>query len=607
MSIQTNILPDNPQIEVIKSGRTGLFTNYIYKAIPLAFDESMSYYETLLGLLHYLKNVIIPTVNNNADAVAELQNLYEELRLYVDDYFKGLDVQEEINNKLDEMVEDGTLPEIIASYLNSKTIFGFDNVESMKNATNLIDGSYAKTLGFYEKNDGGSALYKIREITNNDVVDNMFIISLNNENLIAELITLNQVNVLQIGAKPDNVTDNTSILQNGANYCKNNHLKYYIPEGSYKTGSITIDEVKFIRIEGDINLINSTDDLNIYENVNGETPNIYINKVTNGNIIMKGLNNADITIQNANKLILLADNTPNHNFIAYSKFYLGFIRHLEIKDDGSGTKWINENLFTGGRFLSITIGGDNSTYGHQNNTFFKPLCEHTKINIIRGYCNQIIDARLEGDAEITFGETTIGNVITSNFAETLQGMLYPKYYGRLSTKYTDLSNGKNKVINNSEINEINVISLNKFNNPKNITIEGDYLKPATSQTMYETDYIEIPKTIFMLFLKLDNPRLNWRIRCYDENKEIVSVPDLTINSPTIGLVASGVYGNSTYNRDNYWAIFNPENTSVKYIKMLINSSTSYSDELFKNINLILTSYNNYTDYQYFIDGLKKCI
>ena len=193
MSIQTNKLPDNPQIEVIKSGKTGLFTNYIYKAIPLAFDESMSYYETLCGLLHYLKNVIIPTVNNNADAVAELQSLYEQLRTYVNDYFTNLDVQEEINNKLDEMVKDGTLPEIITSYLNSKAVFGFDNVASMKQATNLINGSYAQTLGFYEKNDGGSALYKIRNITTTDVVDESKIIALSN-NLIAELInfTLNR-------------------------------------------------------------------------------------------------------------------------------------------------------------------------------------------------------------------------------------------------------------------------------------------------------------------------------------------------------------------------------------------------------------------------------
>lgn len=230
MSIQTNILPDNPQIEVIKSGKTGLFTNYIYKAIPLAFDESMSYYETLCGLLHYLKFTIIPTVNNNADAVAELQTLYEELRTYVDDYFKGLDVQEEINNKLDKMVEDGTLQEIISSYLNSKAIFGFDNVASMKQATNLINGSYAKTLGFYNKNDGGNALYKIRQITNEDIVDNATIIQLNNSQLIAELIKNSPVNAKQIGCKTDG-TDNSTIINN---YLANhNSTGLYFPDGNY--------------------------------------------------------------------------------------------------------------------------------------------------------------------------------------------------------------------------------------------------------------------------------------------------------------------------------------------------------------------------------------
>ena len=97
---------------------TGLFTNYIYKAIPLVFDESMSYYETLLGLLAYLKNTVIPTVNNNADAVIELQNLYNQLHDYVENYFNNLDVQQEINNKLDDMTQNGTLTNIIKTYVD---------------------------------------------------------------------------------------------------------------------------------------------------------------------------------------------------------------------------------------------------------------------------------------------------------------------------------------------------------------------------------------------------------------------------------------------------------------------------------------------------------
>ena len=107
---------------------TGLFTNYIFKAIPLAFDESLSYYECLCGLLEYLKNTVIPTVNNNADAMIELQNLMTQLQNYVNYYFDNLDVQEEINNKLDSMVEDGTLDEIINQEIFNTLNTKIDNV-----------------------------------------------------------------------------------------------------------------------------------------------------------------------------------------------------------------------------------------------------------------------------------------------------------------------------------------------------------------------------------------------------------------------------------------------------------------------------------------------
>ena len=44
--------------DVEKIKPTGLFTNYIFKAIPLAFDESLSYYECLCGLLSYLMQLL---------------------------------------------------------------------------------------------------------------------------------------------------------------------------------------------------------------------------------------------------------------------------------------------------------------------------------------------------------------------------------------------------------------------------------------------------------------------------------------------------------------------------------------------------------------------
>ena len=176
-------------INIEKIKPTGLFTNYIYKAIPLAFDESMSYYETLCGLLSYLKDTVIPTLNNNADAIVEIQNLYIQLHNYVEHYFDNLDVQEEINNKLDDMAESGELTEIIAQYLSLAGVFAFNTVADMKNAENLINGSTCKTLGLNNYLDGYGALYKIRTITNEDVVDNVNIIALNeSDTLIAEKI-----------------------------------------------------------------------------------------------------------------------------------------------------------------------------------------------------------------------------------------------------------------------------------------------------------------------------------------------------------------------------------------------------------------------------------
>lgn len=199
--------------------------------IPSAYMDSMTYYEMLNWFCNYLQNEVIPSVNNNASAVTQLQNLYNELKEYVDNYFDNLDVQEEINNKLDDMVEGGQLQEIVADYLNSKAIFGFDNVNSMKNATNLINGSYARTLGYYSKNDGGGALYKIRNITNDDIVDDMFIIEMSDDNLIGELIVGDEINIKQLGAQEsENDSNDIKIILEKV---FNKYNKIIIPNGTY--------------------------------------------------------------------------------------------------------------------------------------------------------------------------------------------------------------------------------------------------------------------------------------------------------------------------------------------------------------------------------------
>ncbi len=126
--------------------------------LPSSYKESLTYEEQLLWFCNYLTETVIPTVNNNAEAVEELQVLYTQLKTYVDEYFDNLDVQEEINNKLDEMASDGTLDEII-----NQEIFGdiqtqinnlSSEVDTIKRNALYIGNSYATGYGSTSGSNG---------------------------------------------------------------------------------------------------------------------------------------------------------------------------------------------------------------------------------------------------------------------------------------------------------------------------------------------------------------------------------------------------------------------------------------------------------------------
>lgn len=168
-------------------------------------------------------NKIINSQNNVGEQMENVTDAFIALQDYVDNYFGNLDVQDEINNKLDEMVESGELEDIIATYLQTKAVFGFDTVNDMKTATNLTTGSYAKTLGYHTVNDAGSGLYLIREVNNTDVVNEGNIIALNDNNLVAELINVNDsVTPEQFGAYGDGVHDDYVAINNAIEYFSEN-------------------------------------------------------------------------------------------------------------------------------------------------------------------------------------------------------------------------------------------------------------------------------------------------------------------------------------------------------------------------------------------------
>lgn len=126
----------------------GAFRFWCQKVLPIVYDDSLSYYELLNKVVVYLNNVIsdVASVEENIgrlndsygllqdyvnEHMQELVDVVNEYTEFTDNYFNNLDVQEEINNKLDVMAGDGTLsnllgpivaltaPSIVTDWLNS--------------------------------------------------------------------------------------------------------------------------------------------------------------------------------------------------------------------------------------------------------------------------------------------------------------------------------------------------------------------------------------------------------------------------------------------------------------------------------------------------------
>ena len=132
---------------------------------------------------------IISIVEEYVEKVDKLDIDFVELKNYVESYFENLDVQDEIDNKLEEMKESGELADIISQYLEMQSLICFNDKTTMKQAENLVDGSSVITLGTESYNDGKTRYYKIRTLTSGDVIDDVNIIALANyPTLIAELL-----------------------------------------------------------------------------------------------------------------------------------------------------------------------------------------------------------------------------------------------------------------------------------------------------------------------------------------------------------------------------------------------------------------------------------
>lgn len=127
---------------------------------------------------------------------------------YINNYFKNLDVQKEINNKLEEMKENGELADIIAAFLKAPNYYL--SVQSMIADTAITNNSVAITASYNTTANDGSCLYWIHTPKSYD-----FEIALSN-NLYAYPCPMGIPTVREFGATANNNIETP--LKNLINY-----------------------------------------------------------------------------------------------------------------------------------------------------------------------------------------------------------------------------------------------------------------------------------------------------------------------------------------------------------------------------------------------------
>lgn len=109
-----------------------------FPSFPSVYDDSMSYYELLCKLMYKL-NESISQINVNEKNINLLDSKLNELKDYVDNYFKSVDFQSYVNNKLDEMASDGTLTKLFGTEI---MLYNSPNIGGVANSNQLFIRSY---------------------------------------------------------------------------------------------------------------------------------------------------------------------------------------------------------------------------------------------------------------------------------------------------------------------------------------------------------------------------------------------------------------------------------------------------------------------------------
>ena len=191
-------------------------TNFPY--IEKDFD-ALTDYELLCLVVKYL-NDVIKNSNEQNESIMNLYNAFITLQDYVNDYFDEK-FPELVNNKIDELVEDGTFESMLNDALHLIRVYN-TYTEMIAASSGFVPYMKIRTLGYYEINDGGGAYYYVTDTESTDeyqIEIGDYYLTLVYDN--------NEINIKQFGCKVDGVTDDTTALKNAISQLNNKAISNY--------------------------------------------------------------------------------------------------------------------------------------------------------------------------------------------------------------------------------------------------------------------------------------------------------------------------------------------------------------------------------------------
>ena len=231
-------------------------------------------------------NKIIDSQNVVGTEMEKFSKAFIELQNYVNNYFDNLDVQDEINNKLNSLVEDGTLTQLIGNYIqplidaqNEKITQQNQLLDNYGNSINTLDSRINNIITENNPTEGNTELIDIRVSENGNIYASA---GSSVRNQIKNVLNINDITykTLNKGVYESNLIIPTELFEKGGINSSNGNNTLY-ENGIRTKGFLTFTEImKYLYITSTVTSPNNNVILYAYD-LNGKYLEFYefMNKV----------------------------------------------------------------------------------------------------------------------------------------------------------------------------------------------------------------------------------------------------------------------------------------------------------------------------------------